>query len=156
MDLQWLKDLGSAAGETAGDILMGKPTAYSRIGRRPISFRKPFFGDRVGEWDPVTNRQRINPDASPEEKGRTIVHEDVHAVAGGARLPTEDLSPFKSYSTDQSLTGQKLDEEILAEGLTRGTAENKASLLKRVVGSLSPEQMEQLRRLARISEAPGL
>jgi hypothetical protein len=148
MDLQWLKDLASSAGEGVGDILMGKPTAYSRIGRRPISFRKPFFGDRIGEWDPITNRQRIDPDASVDEKGKTIVHEDVHGIVGGSKLP--EMDAFRTYATDQGLSGQKLSEEILAEGLTRGAPGNKESLLRSVGGSLSPEKLELLRRLASI------
>lgn len=129
--------------------------AMTRVGHNPVS-GSPIFNNNVGEYDPLTQRIRIDDSLPTFDQQQTALHEDVHAIVQQTgvldKLAKDDFKAFENFSTDSNLTGRKLLEEILAEGLARGNSKNKESLIRKVE-QVSPERQDTIKKLRRIARA---
>ena len=149
--------LGPSLNERVMGALFGQPKAQTRIGRTPIMQQGPFIPGNMGEFDPITQSIRVQD----MNDSQTILHEDVHSMVKGSgildKLSANDFEAFKAFSTNESLSGADLIDEILAEGLARGEMGNKQALIRRVESKATtpPEKslVERLKRIARSSEA---
>lgn len=107
---------------TTGDVITrlkkslgfgGDPTAFSRIGRKPITFfEKAIREGQSGEFDPNDGSISVQIGGrSPRQVSRSVAHEDLHAVVNDLlkNLPPDQQARINERVVHKTVRGETQD-----------------------------------------------